>query len=69
MNSGQYGTLFHILSGLITRATPSLMWHWIYGGASLVVKLKTVAGFCVLRISTTDGADYQLQDTRYKMYI
>ena len=31
-----------------------------YGGASLAVKLKTVAGFCVLRISTTDGADYQL---------
>ena len=25
-----------------------------------VIKLKTVASFCVLRISTTDGADDQL---------
>ena len=27
---------------------------------SQVIKFRTVAGFCVLRISTTDGADDQL---------
>ena len=62
MSSGQYGTLFHILAGLITTATRPSCDLLDHGGASVAVKFKTVAGFCVLRISTIDGADCSVCD-------